>query len=219
MSTGNANHASVRHALLAGKKVPECLATLDNVCATGEQCAEVQGSPATQQALVALQAAVKTANASLASKLSLAQALLAAAKALNLDFGAAQLALRSYEASVDALANGNAKIINKAGLLSRTKTTPAELGPVAVVRSKPGKHPAEAVLSWPAGPGATSYAIEVNFTPQDPSAPWIALKQGSSRRRVVKAPTPASQFLAHVASIAGDGTQSEWSDAILATTL
>jgi hypothetical protein len=219
MPSVNANHATVRSSLLVGKKVPECIAVLETVCNAGDQCAEVQGSPTTLQVLGLLKEAVKTANTSLTSKLNLAQALLAAAKALNLDFGAAQLALRSYEASVGALARGNANVINKAGLLSRTKTMPAELGKVAVVHSKPGKHLAEAILSWPVGPGATGYAIEVNFAPHDPSAPWIALKQGSSRRRVVKAPAPASQFLAHVASIAGDGTQSEWSDAILATTL
>jgi hypothetical protein len=40
---------------------------------------------------------------------------------------------------------------------------------------------------------------------------------GSGRRRVVKAPTAGAQFLARVAALASDGTQSDWSETILAT--
>jgi hypothetical protein len=111
-------------------------------------------------------------------------------------------------------------VINKAGLLSRDQKTPAAaLGKVTVVHTKPGKHPTEAILSWPAGPGATGYAIEVNFTPQNPTGTWVGLTSGSSRRRVVKGPTPGCQFLARVASLGSDGTQGDWYDAVLATAL
>ena len=80
-----------------------------------------------------------------------------------------------------------------------------------------GKALKEAVLHWPAVAGATSYAIQVNWTPAAPAGPWVALASGTSRRRVVTAPTAGAQFLAQVAGIASDGTQSEWCDAILVT--
>jgi len=68
--------------------------------------------------------------------------------------------LRTYEAAVGVVAKGDAKVINKAGLLSRdNKAPPLPLGKVTVVHQKPGKHPAEGILSWPAAPGATGYAI------------------------------------------------------------
>ena len=66
---------------------------------------------------------------------------------------------------------------------------------------------------------ATGYAIEVNYTPADPTGPWTAPKPGAGRRRVVKTPVPASQLLVRVAALDSHGTQTDWSDAILATTL
>jgi hypothetical protein len=109
-------------------------------------------------------------------------------------------------------------VITEAGCLARgPKAGATALGAVTAVRCKPGKRPAEAILSWPAGPGATAYAIEVSFTPDSPTGPWTALRSGAGRRRVVRAPAPGAQLLARVASLGSDGTQSEWSDVILAT--
>ena len=217
MLNGNAR---VRHTLIAGKTVPECLSTLTNTCNAGSQCQAVQNAPAAKTALSVLQGAVSAAQGSLTTKQQLAQALLAAVKALNLDIEAVKLALTSYEAAVGAIAAGDASIINKAGLLSLDgKASSAALGKVTVVRSKVGKHLTEGIVSWPETPGATSFALEVNPTPQDPAGPWIDLGTGTSRRRIVKGPAAASQILARVAAVAGDGTRSEWSDAILVTTL
>jgi hypothetical protein len=61
-----------------------------------------------------------------------------------------------------------------------TKLEPKPLGKVSVLHRKPGKHSAESILSWPAAPGATGgYAIEVNYTPQNPQGPWTALTSGT----------------------------------------
>jgi hypothetical protein len=216
----NQNPSKVRHLPLDRKTVADSLSALDNVCSTAATCPEVQGSPVAKPALDALQQAVKTAHSSLSARQSLAQALLAAIKTLNLDFATVQGALRTYEAAVASIAGGNASVINKAGLLSRDLSTPpAALGAVSTVRSRPGKNPMAAILTWPRAPGATSYAIELNPTPENLAGPWIALSSGSSRRRVVKGPAPASQLLARVAALAGDGTASAWSDPILVTTL
>ena len=172
------------------------------------------------QAVTLLQKAVTTCNGSLGNRLSLAQALATAIKVLAGNFGQVTTALTTYETAVNAMANGDASIISKAGCLaSGPKPGPTALGPVTVVHSKPGKTPAESILSWPPGPGATGYALQVNFTPQSPTGPWTTLTSGTGRRRIVKAPAPGAQFLAQVASLGTDGTQSAWSVAILATAL
>jgi hypothetical protein len=67
--------------------------------------------------------------------------------------------------------------------------------------------------------GATGYAIELNFTPQNPGGPWFAVTPGSRRKRAVKGPGPGAQFLARIASLGGNGEQAEWSDPILVTAL
>jgi hypothetical protein len=155
----------------------------------------------------------------MSSKESLALALAAATKALGIDVTAASSALRTYESAVNTVADGDASVINKAGLTARDeKTPPSALGVVTDVRSKPGKLVTEAIVSWPAVPGATSYAMEVNYTPSNPSGAYTAVASGSSRRRTIKGPTPASQFLARVAAVASDGTQSDWSAPIVVTT-
>jgi len=216
----NPNQATVRRTLLQRTTIADGLTTLDNVCSAGAQSAEVQASPVAQQALLALQKTVTTAHGSLATRVQIGQTLQAAIKALRRDVQAVRVAVRTYEAAVGALAQGDAAVINKAGLQSRAqKTPPVPLGKVSVVHSKPGKHAAEAILTWPRAPGATGYAIEVNFTPQTPTGPWTAITSGSSRRRAVKGPAPGAQFLVRIASLGSDGTQSEWSDAILATAL
>ena len=220
MPVANPSAATVRHALLKGKKVPACLSTLDNTCAAGGQCPQVQGSTAAKQQHLVLLGAVTTAHTSLTNKQAAAQTLQATTHTLALDFAAVKLALRSYEASVGTLAKGDAAIISAAGLLARsTKVIPLALGKVTVVSSKHGKHPGQAVLSWHAAPGARGYVIEVNFTPASPSGPWTALTAGTGRRRVVKAPAAASDFLARIAALGTGGTQSDWSDPVLATTL
>ena len=96
-------------------------------------------------------------------------------------------------------------------------TPAAALEKVSVVHTKPGKHLGEAILSWLPAPGATSYAIEINVKPDDPTAPWQALNSGSGRRRILKSPTPGGQILARVAALDSEGNASDWSDAILAT--
>jgi hypothetical protein len=217
MLNGNAR---VRHTKLRGTSIAESLSTLTNTCSAGAQCQAVQSSQAAKAALGVLQGAVTTAQGSLATKQSLVQAVLAAIKTLNLDFEAVRLALTSYEATVGAVAAGDASVIAKAGLLSQDGKTPSlALGKVPLVRSKVGKHPMEGIVSWPRGPGASSYALEANLTPQDPAGPWIDLGTGAGRRRVVKGPTPAAQILVRVASVASDGTRSAWSDTVLVTTL
>ena len=84
---------------------------------------------------------------------------------------------------------------------------------------KPGKHPMEAIVSWPKAPGATGYAIEVNFTPQSAAATWTALNSGSGRRRVITGSAAGAHFMVRVAALASDGMQSAWSAPILATAL
>lgn len=220
MPVSNPSAATVRHALLQGKKVPACLSTLDNTCSAGAQCPQVQASSAAKQQLVMLQGALATAHTSLTNKQAAALTLQAMTHTLTLDFATVKLALRSYEASISMLAKGDAAIISGAGLLARnTKIIPLPLGKVIVVNSKQGKHPGEAILSWHAAPGARAYVIEVNFTPATPSGPWTALTPGTGRRRVVKAPAPASDFLARIAVLGTGGTQSDWSDPVLATPL
>ncbi len=168
-------------------------------------------------ALTALQKAVTAGHAALSQRQQLAMALTAAIKALNIDVAALRIATRTYEAAVESVAQGDANVINRAGLKSRAQSVPqTPLGPVSVVHSKPGKSSAEAIITWPEGPGATGYAIQVNFTPQSPTGPWTALTSGTGRRRTVKAPTPGAQFLVQVASLDAGGTQSAWSDPILA---
>lgn len=220
MPVSNPNHSTVRRTLLQKKKVPAALSILDNVCNAGAQCTQVQGSSIATQALLDLKATVTTAKTSLTSRQAFAQSLLAAIKALNIDYANVKVALDTYQTVVGAIAKGDASIIAKAGLLSRDhKTAPQPLGKVTVVHTKPGKHPGEAILSWPAGPGATGYAIEVNFTPLVAGSTWIALGNGAARRRVVKGPGPGAQFLARVASVGSDAVASDWSDEVMATAL
>jgi hypothetical protein len=216
----NSNHATVRSTLQPGAKLPEWLSTLDATITTAAQSTEVQGDPTAGPAFNGLKKALSQTQDSFDNRQKLALALVAAIKALHIDVGALRVATRTYEAAIDALASGNAQLIAKAGLQSRAVSGPlAPLGKVTVVRSKPGKHLGDAIITWPAAPGATSYALEANFTTKDPSGPFTPLASGTSRRRTVKGPTPASQFLVRIAAVDAHGTQSEWSDAILATAL
>ena len=141
-----------------------------------------------------------------------------AARAVRDDTDALVKAVRAYEASVNVVAGGDAAVIHEAGLGARTDTPalPA-LGRVTALRSRPGKHAGEAVLSWPAAAGATHYAIELGFDPAARKGSFTALPAGTSRRRVVKGPH-RSLMLARVRAIANDGTRADWSDTILVTT-
>jgi hypothetical protein len=119
---------------------------------------------------------------------------------------------------VNGIAGGNPATITAGGLQARDVKTPAAaLGVVKDLKGTPGKAPKEAVLSWPEVQGATLYAVQVNWTPEDPAAPFTALPTSSRRRRVVTAPAKGAQFKAQVAAIGSDGTQSAWCDAILVT--
>ena len=219
-ATTKPTRATVRGGLLKGKKEAEALNTLNNTCTAGAACTDVQNDPMASKALSLLQAALGTAQTSSTARDKLGTQFLSARRTARLDFITCQLALMQYQVAVGILAKGNAAIINKAGLLSRDEKQPAAaLDKVTTVNSKPGKHPCEAIVTWSPGPGATSYAIEVNFTPQNPNGTWTALNSGSGRRRIVKAPTPGTQFLVRIASIGSDGSQSAWSTEILATAL
>jgi hypothetical protein len=220
MSNPIPKHATVRATPQKGKTVPERLATLDKVCSAGAQCQEVTSSPLAKAALDNLQTAVTSAHGNLTTKLNLGQAFATAVRTLRGNVAQVNTALVGYEAAVRILANGDAALIAKAGLESRdTKPALEPLDEVSVLHTKPGKHSAEAILSWPAAPGATGgYAIEVNYTPQNPQGTWTALTSGTSRRRVVTAPTPGAQLLARVAALGSGGAQSAWCDAILVTT-
>ena len=212
--------ATVRRSLLARKSIASGLTTLVATCNSGAQCPEVQASPIASQALAALQKAVTTASTALATKEVAALAFAASTKALTDNFGTVRVALQTYETVVAGLAGGSAAIITHAGLMPRDqKAPPATLTAVAVVHAKPGKRSAEAIVSWPAAPGATGYALEVSFAPQAPNPIWTPLASGTGRRRIVKGPSAGAQFLVRVASLGSDGTQADWSPVAMATAM
>ena len=57
----------------------------------------------------------------------------------------------------------------------------------------------------------------MNFTPQNPAGPWVAIGNCTRRSKVVTAPTVGAQFLAQILAVASDGTQADWSDTVLVT--
>lgn len=216
----NPNNVTVRSTLPPGATDAKCLSILGAVCDTAAKCQEVQTSATAKPAYDALKDALTSAETSLEAKQNLLLALANAVKHLHEDMTNLRSATRTFEATVAALAKGNANLITKAGLATRAlNPAPTALGKVSVVRSKPGPHACEALITWPKGPGATGYAIEVNFTPQNPAGPYTALISGTGRRRIVKGATPGCQFLVRIASLGSGGTQSDWSDPILATAL
>jgi hypothetical protein len=192
--------------------------TLQGVVTSGTASSAVQGSALAKQALADVQTALAPFAAAVTAKTNAEIALDAARKVLTVQFNVAAVAIRSYEVAVSALAGGDPAVITGAGLLTRDAKTPAAaLGAVKDLRSTLGKAAKEAFLRWPLVPGATSYAIQVNWTPSAATAVWTALPNGTSRRRLVVAPTQGAQFMAQVAAIRSDGTQSAWCDAILVT--
>jgi hypothetical protein len=211
--------AVVRHTEIAHKARAESLLKLDAMCAAGAQCPEVQASPMAVLALESLQASLAVAHASFTAKQDQVTQDRAAAQALRVDFAAMDGAFRLYERAVDSIAKGDAAIIAEAGLLSRLLYTPrSALGEMTKVTGKPGTRLTEALLSWPAVKGATAYAVEVCFAPDNLDGPtWTALANSNRRTRLIKAPAPGAQILARVAPVRGDGTQSDWSAPILVT--
>jgi len=218
MSTQGTKQSTVLRSQLRGKTPLAGLTALDLVCTAGAQCPEVQSSPVALHALNDLQAAVTTAHKTLNNKEALAQALVTALKALDVDLGAVRVALATYQAAVNGIAGGSAAVIAKAGLAARDqRPSPAALERVTKVTGQEGKGPKEAIISWPVAAGASAYAIEVNETPESPAGPWTALISGRKRRRVVMASAPGAQILVRVASLGSGEEQSEWSDPILVT--
>jgi hypothetical protein len=219
MPVTNPNRATVKHTPLTNAKVSKGVSTLNAIVGSGTQSADVQSSPIAKQALSNLQTASNTLAASVATKVSLGNAFAAAIRAMGVNVVAAATALRTYESAVNTMAEGNAAIITAAGLLARDESTPkSALGLVTGVHQKLGKLSTEAILMWPKVPGATGYAIQVNMTPATPAGPWTSVASGSSRKRVLNGPGPASQFLARVAAVASNGTQTDWSTPILVVT-
>ena len=218
--TSTTKHARAKSPLGKNMSIADSLAKLDAVCNAGTTCAEVQSNPVSAGALTALIAVVGTGKKSLAKKLDLVAQLQAAIKDLHVDFGKVRVAARTYVTSVDGVALGDSQIINKAGLTSHVVTisTGGQLEKVSVLHSKQGKHPSEAILTWPKAAGATSYAIEINLSPTSPTPTWIPLTSGTGRRRVVKASAPGGQLVARVASQGAGGTQADWSDPLLVQT-
>jgi hypothetical protein len=216
----NPSQLTVRHTPLKNARFAEGATTLDKVVTAGLGCQAVQNDPLAKQAHTVLTTAVAALHGGISSRESLAQAFMAAIKALQIEFTTASNALVNYEKAVNTVAKGDGSIINQAGLLTReVDPPPPALAPVGKVKGKRGKQPTQAVVSWPAAAGATSYALEVNFTPQTPAGPWTAVSTATKRSRVVTAPTAGAQFLARVASVASDGAQAAWSDAVLVTAL
>ncbi len=214
----NPNNMTVRRTPLKRDRMAVSASTLTKICATGAQSAAVQNDPVSKAALMVLQTRCSSLNTNLSNKELAAQALMTAIKLTGVDLGAASESLAAYEMAVRAMAGGDGSIITGAGLQARPVTTPAApLGVVVGVTSKKGKEATEAIVHWPATAGATSYALQVNFTPQTAGSAYAAFGSGTRRNRLVKAPAAGAQFLAQVAAIAGDGTQSAWSDAILVT--
>jgi hypothetical protein len=215
MSTPN---STVKRTPLNVHKAAASVTTLEAVISAGTSSAAVQADPLAKQALSTLQTALGLLNGNVTTKANSETGLTTARKALTTQFTAVEVAARAYESSVNVLAAGDAAIITAAGLLARDQKTPkSALGAIKDFRSTLGKAVKEAVLHWPAVKGATSYAIQVNWTPATPTGPWTAIPSGSSRRRLILAPTAGAQFLAQVAAISSDGTQSAWCDAILVT--
>ncbi len=214
----NPNDMTVRHTSLKKVRPVVGAATLNKICTAGAQCMAVQNDPVAKAALTVLQTRCTTLNAGVSNKEQSAQMLMIAIKGLGVDLDAAGESLVIYEAAVRNIAAGDASIITGSGLVARPATTPEQpLGVVVDVTSKKGKEATLAIVTWPKTAGATSYALQVNFTPQTAGSPYTALGSGTRRTRTVKAPAAGAQFLAQVAAIASDGTVSAWSDAILVT--
>jgi hypothetical protein len=210
--------ATVRRGLINRKVPADALSSVGEVCKAGAQCKAVQNSKMAAAALDDLQTALSTANTGMASLQAKKLEYETAERDLERQMRSVKRCLSVYETAVDKVADGDAKVIGDAGLEARTQKPPATLEPVVGIETRPGKRPCEAYLSWPVAPGATSYAVQVSLAVDAAAPSWNELGTGTSRQRVLKAPTPGAQMLAQVASVARDGTRSAWSNPVLVTT-
>ena len=216
--TTNPTQATVRRGVFRSQKVADALESLSTTCTAGAACTEVQNDPVASKALGVLQTAVTTSQASQTKRNNLGTQYFTAKRTAAADFVAVGTAADLYEQAIAALAKGDATLITKAGCEPRNEGGPhAALEMVTGVLSKLGKLPTQAVVRWPAAPGASSYAVEVNWTPQNPTGTWTAIGSGTGRRWVITAPTPGAQFLVRIAAQGAHGQQAAWSTAILAT--
>jgi hypothetical protein len=209
--------ATVRRGLRTRKGQPGALSTLGEICKAGAQSKEVQSSKVASSALADLNAVVGTANGSLAVVKAKELELLTALRALQKDAKAVGRALSTYEAAVLDFSDGDPAAAAGAGVKTGPRAPSSDLARPVDVRARPSTNPMEAVLAWPAAPGATSYAVQLNFAPESPTPSWNDGGSATGRRRVLKGPAPGAQMLARVASIAADGRRSEWSDPVLVT--
>jgi hypothetical protein len=218
MSNPNPTRSTVRRTLIRKLKVPDALSILNTACSAGGACPQVQGSPLATEALGELKEAVSVATAFLTTKQKADQDGRAAGKALKKQLRTVRTALFTYETAVNGVADGDAAVITKAGLPSRDESpAPKALEMVNKLSSSLGPNPKQARISWAEAPGATGYAVEVNFAPQASPPGWVSLGTCSRHTKMVTAPAPGAQFLVRIAAIASDGTLSDWCDPILAT--
>jgi hypothetical protein len=214
-SNHNGSRARVARTPLPVKSASGGLAAIEGVCRVAAQSKRILLSPPGHQALDDVQAAVKTANGSLASKQELTALLALACKAAGNDAAELVIAVRLYETAVAAVARGNASILRAAGFEPRVRDRSGVFGTVTGMKSKPGTHAMDVLVSWPAVPCAKTYAVEVSYTA---GGPWHPAGTSGGRRRLLKGRAPASQLLVRVAAIKADGTRAAWSDPILVTT-
>src|SRR5580692_3864004 len=154
MPSDNPEHCKVRPIVVTPRKAADGIVKLQNVCRSGANCAAVQSAPVAKEALAELSTRVGKAQGALTARLGLATSLAEAIKTLGKDFGAAMSKLRTYEAAVNAFAAGDGSLIGKAGLATREpRASKPALGVVTTVEWTAGKHPGEAILTWPAVSG------------------------------------------------------------------
>jgi hypothetical protein len=202
--------------MLHGKKPPDAIDAMQTVCTTAASSQEVQGTPLAAQCCATLTADVAKADTSLTTYNNAKQAFRVATKAFRKDLRQARSSLGFFMGIVNGIAKGEAKIITAAGLIADDGDGGAPgLEKVTKLESHPWKKEATAKLSWPAAGGATSYAVEVNPTPQNPTGPYTPLGTATRRTRILAGAAPGAQLLARVAAVASDGTMSEWSSPIL----
>ena len=186
----------VRRNMIDGKDVADALTVLTATCNAGAACTDVQNDAVGAAAQADLQAKVTAASLALGVKQKADQDARAAGKKLFSAFTLVRAALATYETSVNGIAKGDAAIINKAGCDARPEVSGSspQVSKVEKITSALGKNARESVLRWPATAGATMFAVEVNYDPKNPSAPWTPLGTVTRRSKLVTVPNPASQF-------------------------
>jgi hypothetical protein len=219
MNPQNPVKSCVKRRMLDGKEVADALSALTTTCNAGALCADVQSDPVSAAAQVDLQAKVTAASACLVVKQKADQDATAAGKNLFTAFQLVRASLATYEMSVNGIAKGDAAVIHKAGCDSRPEapSSPPAVAKVAKVTYTLGKGTKESVLRWPETPGAAMFAVEVNYDPSNPAAPWTSLGTTTRRTKLVTVANPSAQFLARIGALDSDGKAADWSDTILAT--